>query len=266
MPRICAIFADVGLSLPMTWDITSLPPIPANERIRYGAEPSQFFDLFLPSGESRGASLMIHGGFWRVRYDLQHASHLCAALAREGIVTANLEYRRVGEPGGGWPGTYEDVLAGFGAAHKRLGDPIIVLGHSAGGYLALRLAADRHPVGIVALAPVADLTKAYKLNLSNGAVVEFLGGTPESIPSRYEAADPAHHASSVQRCLIHGEQDDIVPMSLSYSYLRARGADKPDIVLVKIKEANHFDLIDPDSTVGWNPVCKTAKALLGINS
>jgi acetyl esterase/lipase len=250
----------------MSRDITSLPPVPASERIRYGDAPSHFFDLFLPADETRAAAMMIHGGFWRARYDLQHASHLCAALAREGIAVANLEYRRVGEAGGGWPGTYEDILAGFDAARSKLGDRIVVLGHSAGGHLALRLAADRHPTGIIALAPVADLTKAYELNLSNGAVVEFLGGTPEAIPLRYEAADPRHHASSVQRCLIHGEQDDTVPMSLSYSYLKARGADKPDIVLVKIKDANHFDLIDPDSAVGWDPVRKTVKALLGLAS
>jgi acetyl esterase/lipase len=210
--------------------------------------------------------MMIHGGFWRARYDLQHASHFCSALAREGIAVASLEYRRVGEPGGGWPGTYEDVLSGFDAARNKLGNRILVLGHSAGGHLALRLAADRHPAGVVALAPVADLPQAYKLNLSNGAVVEFLGGTPEATPSIYQAADPRLHASSVQRCLIHGDQDDTVPMSMSYSYLKARGADKPDIILIKIKDANHFDLIDPESAVGWSPVLKTVKALLGIES
>lgn len=249
----------------MTRDITSIPPVPANERIRYGDEPSQFFDLFLPPKQALGSAMMIHGGFWRARYDLQHASHLCAALAREGIAVANLEYRRVGEPGGGWPGTYEDVLTGFDAARKELGEPILVLGHSAGGHLALRLATDRRPTGIVALAPVADLTKAYELNLSNGAVAEFLGGTPEANPAFFEAADPRRHASSVQRCLIHGDRDEIVPMSLSYSYLKSRGADKPDIVLVKIKDANHFDLIDPESPVGWNPVRKAVKALLRID-
>ena len=249
----------------MTRDITSLPPVPASDRVRYGAAPSQFFDLFLPPNETHGAAMMIHGGFWRSRYDLQHASHLCAALAREGIAVANLEYRRVGEPGGGWPGTYEDVLAGFDAVQKKLGNRIVVLGHSAGGHLALRLAADRRPTGIVALAPVADLIEACKLNLSNGAVVEFLGGTREAIPARYEAADARLHTSSVQRCLIHGEQDDTVPISLSYSYLKARGSDKPDIVLVKIKDANHYDLIDPESAAGWNPVRKSVKALLKIN-
>ena len=249
----------------MSRDLTSLPPIPANERVRYGNEPSQFFDLFLPPDKTSGAAIMIHGGFWRTRYDLQHASHLCAALAREGIATASLEYRRIGESGGGWPGSYEDVLAAFDAAQKQLGDRIVVLGHSAGGHLALRLAADRNPSGIVALAPVADLTQACQLNLSNGAVVEFLGGTPKAIPERYADADPRHHASSVQRCLIHGEQDDIVPVALSLSYLKARGTDKPDIALIKLKHADHFDLIDPESLPTWDLVLKTVKAFLRIH-
>jgi acetyl esterase/lipase len=90
----------------MSRDIIELAPVPADRRIRYGEEPSQFFDLFLPKNRKvRGAAMMIHGGFWRVRYDLSHTSHMCAALAEEGIAVANLEYRRVGEAGGGWPGS-----------------------------------------------------------------------------------------------------------------------------------------------------------------
>jgi acetyl esterase/lipase len=248
----------------MSRDITALPPVPANERVRYGNAPSHFFDVFRQREEPRGAAVMIHGGFWRERYDLLHASHLCAALAREGIATASLEYRRVGEPGGGWPGTYDDVLAGFDAARNLLGDRIVVLGHSSGGHLALRLGADRHPTAIVALAPVADLHQAYELNLSNGAVVEFLGAMPESVPQRYQAADPMHLASCVCRWLIHGEPDDTVPISLSETYLKARASDKADVVLIKLKNADHFDLIDPESVSAWEIVSKTTRTLLGI--
>jgi hypothetical protein len=97
-------------------DLLSLPPVSADERIAYGTEPNQFFD-FLQSQEEgkefRGAIVMIHGGFWRVQYDLTHASHACAALARAGLAVASLEYRRVGDPGGGWPSTFEDVIDGF---------------------------------------------------------------------------------------------------------------------------------------------------------
>ncbi len=247
----------------MSRDITALPPVAATERVGYGTEPSQFFDLFRPQNEVRGAAMMVHGGFWRARYDLLHASHLCAALAREGIATANLEYRRVGESGGGWPGTYDDVVAGFDAVGEMLGERVVVLGHSAGGHLALRLAVDRKPAGVIALAPAADLRRAYELNLSNGAVAEFLGGTPEEVPENYEAADPMRHGSAVRRILIHGVADDTVPLEISRNFTEARRGDKPEVELVTIEGANHFDLIDPESAA-WETVRDNVKALLGV--
>lgn len=205
--------------------------------------------------------MMIHGGFWRARYDLTHTSHLCAALAAAGIAVANLEYRRVGEAGGGWPGSYEDVLRGFDAASKELGSPIVVLGHSAGGHLALRMAVDRTPAGIIALAPVADLEMAYKLNLSDGAAAEFVGGTPQSEPKRFAAADPMQHSSPVKRTLLHGTADDVVPISLSEAFVAARSGDLGEVRLVRLEGANHFDLIDPESRA-WSLVVSTVLQLV----
>ena len=119
----------------MSRDITAIPPVAADRRVRYGEAPAQFYDLFLPKHEPvRGLAVMIHGGFWRARYDLTHASHLCAALARGGMAVANVEYRRVGESGGGWPGTFQDVLSFFDAAVAEFPGPVVVLGHSAGGH------------------------------------------------------------------------------------------------------------------------------------
>lgn len=245
-------------------DITTLPPVPANQRVRYGAAPSQFFDVFRPSdGEGRGAAVMIHGGYWRARYNLEHASHLCAALAREGIATASLEYRRVGEPGGGWPGTFEDVQAGFAAARKQLREAPVVLGHSAGGHLALLLAtATADMKGVVALAPVADLQMAYRLHLSNDAVVELLGGTPAQKPGMYEAADPTRHSSSVRRTVLHGTADDVVPIALSQSFAKARRNDSGKVELEEVAGANHFDLIDPQSAA-WGSVVAAVRKLIG---
>lgn len=246
----------------MIRDITELAPVPAQKRIRYGEEPSQFFDVFLPNGKILGAAMMIHGGFWRARYDLLHASHLCAALAATGIVVANLEYRRVGEVGGGWPGSYDDVLAGFDRASAELVTSLVVLGHSAGGHLALRMAVDRTPTGVVALAPVADLQMAYQLNLSNGAVAEFVGGSPQIELQRFEAADPIRHPSTVKRLLLHGTKDDVVPMSLSESFVRARRTDPGQVRLVRIEGADHFAPIDPESDA-WKSVASSVRELLG---
>lgn len=234
----------------MSRDISTLPPLPADERIRYGKEPSQFFDLWRPKASPTGAAVMIHGGFWRARYDLSHASHMCAALARSGVAVASLEYRRVGEPGGGWPATFQDVVAGFEAATRKFGRAPAVVGHSAGGHLALRLAAKRNDIpGVVALAPVASLKLAYELNLSNGAVVEFLDGTPGEVPVRYDDACPTSHASPVPRTILHGRKDDIVPISLSLAYMEARKNDVGKVSLIDLPSADHFDLIDPESAV-----------------
>jgi len=244
----------------MSRDITAAPPIPADQRIAYGADTSQFFDLFLPASKAKpresaaglisGLVVMIHGGFWRAKYDLAHVSHLCAALAAAGIATASLEYRRVGN-GGGWPATFEDVRAGLAAVRKHFAAAPAVIGHSAGGHLALCLAADPQreetPAmkGVVALAPVADLQLAYALHLSNDAVVHFLGGTPSERPDAYAAADAARHASAIPRTLIHGTHDDVVPIALSQSYVEQRRADRGQLELVELADASHFDLIDP---------------------
>src|SRR6202158_4366464 len=95
-------------------DILSLPPPAADARLTYGTGPNQFADLRLPKSKPPfPVAVNIHGGFWRAKYDLAHAGHLCAALTAKGIATWNIEYRRVGNAGGGWPGTFQDVGAAF---------------------------------------------------------------------------------------------------------------------------------------------------------
>lgn len=221
------------------------------QRISYGTDSNQFIDLWRPHNAVIGVAVMIHGGFWRAKYDLSHADPFCAALAAKGIATANLEYRRVGQIGGGWPGTFEDVVAGIAAARKRLGSVPVLIGHSAGGHLALRLASE--PVSlqaVLALAPLADLRVAYKLNLSNGAVAEFLGATPESSPELYDEACPSKHASAVRRVLVHGSEDEVVPIAIARAFIEARRNDPVPPTLIEIPNAMHMDLIDPESQAG----------------
>src|SRR5579872_5238899 len=150
--------------------LTDTPP-PADSRLRYGSDEYQFGDLRLPKGPGPfPAAMFVHGGFWRARYDLTHAGFLCAALAHTGFVTWNLEYRRVGNPGGGWPGSFEDVTAGYQFL-KQLSakypiDPkrIVVIGHSAGGQLATALAAHHNSMrAAVSLAGLLDLRQTWKL-------------------------------------------------------------------------------------------------------
>lgn len=246
----------------MERDITSLPPEPEDRRIVYGGAPSQFFDVWSPRGEVRGSVVMLHGGFWRARYDLSHASHTCAALAAQGFAIASLEYRRVGEAGGGWPGTYDDVREGFLAARDYLSGTPVLLGHSAGGHLALRLAADERTMrGVVALAPVADLRMAYQMNLGNAAVVDFMGATPHGNPEAYDAACPTKHPSLVPVLLVHGAADDVVPIKLSKSYVATRGEDDSGVRLLELAGVDHFALIAPKSQA-WPTVLGSVLAMV----
>jgi len=217
-------------------------------RIAYGRDESQFIELWRPPSKISGAAIFIHGGFWRAAYDFSHANPFCATLAARGFVTANLEYRRVTQSGGGWPGTFEDVLEGVDLARGHFGFAPVVIGHSAGGHLALRLAVEPVPLGaVVALAPVADLRLAYQLNLSNGAVAEFLGGSPETVPDRYDEACPSIKSAAVRRVVVHGSDDDTVPISISRAFLEAAKNDPEPPPLVEIPGAGHMDLIDPES-------------------
>jgi acetyl esterase/lipase len=213
--------------------------------------------------------MMIHGGFWRAKYDLVHAGHLCAALTKAGVATWNLEYRRVGNPGGGWPGTFEDVSSGLAfirhacKQHNLDENRIMVLGHSAGGELALCLAAHQQSLrGALSLAGVVDLRRAWELHVSNDAVVEFLGGTPEKVPEHYHEASPAEaEILNVPQRLIHGAKDDIVPVEMSRNYRDIKRKGGEDVRLIEIADAGHFELIDPQSKA-WATVLETVLKLL----
>ncbi|MGH9494452.1 MAG: alpha/beta hydrolase family protein [Candidatus Sulfotelmatobacter sp.] len=262
----------------MSDDILSRTPPPADMRLAYGSDPNQFVDLRLPaktSGMKPPYPLLIniHGGFWRAKYNLEHTGHLCAALTAKGVATANVEYRRVGN-GGGWPGTFEDLRSAYrylkqnAQAHGYRTDKIVVTGHSAGGQLALCLAAHEADIaGVVSLAGVVDLQRAYQLHLSNNAVVEFLHGTPAEVPDHYREADPMQLSiPHARQCLIHGQNDDTVPPAFSRDYVAEKqkrsGGAKEDVHLVEISGADHFDLIDPRSAA-WKHVEET---VLGIAS
>lgn len=141
---------------------------------------------------------------------------------------------------------------------------VVVMGHSAGGQLALCLAAHEPSVKrVVSLAGVVDLQRAYDLHLSNDAVVEFLRGKPSEVPDRYGEADPMQLSiRQARQWLIHGSADDIVPPAFSRSYVSAKQkrGSKEDVHLLEIARAGHFDLIDPRSAA-WQQVEHTVVQL-----
>lgn len=253
-------------------DILKLPPPPADARVAYGTDPNQFGEIRLPKSGSPFAVVMnIHGGFWRAQYDLAHAGHLCAALTAKGLATWNVEYRRVGDPGGGWPGTFEDVRNAYrfvpqlARRYKLDSAKLLMMGHSAGAQLALCLAAHETSLKhVVSLAGVVDLQQAWELDLGNDAVVDFLGGKPNHITDHYREADPMQlsipHATT--QWLIHGAKDDVVPSVLSRNYTERKKQRGEDVHYLEISTAGHFDLIDPRSKA-WPRVENTVLHELG---
>src|ERR1700676_4104018 len=160
----------------MSDELLTLRPPPADARLSYGSDRNQFLDLRFPAAKQKnkpGALVInIHGGYWRAKYNLAHAAHLCAALPPRGLATANLEYRRVGNDGGAWPGTFADIRSAFhflaqnAEAHNLNSTRIVVIGHPAGGQLALCLAAHEPDIhSVMSLAGVVDLQRAYQLHL-----------------------------------------------------------------------------------------------------
>jgi len=255
-------------------DVLSRPAPPYDFRVAYGSDPNQFIDLRVPShrGKPSPVVMNIHGGYWRAKYNLEHAGYLCAALTSQGWATANVEYRRVGNDGGAWPGTFADVRSAYqflmqnAQKHSLDSKHFVVMGHSAGGQLALCLAAhERSVTRVISLAGVVDLRQAYELHLSNDAVVEFLRGTPSAVPDHYREADPMELSiPQAHQSLILGSADVDVPPKLSHDYVDAkqkrRGDQKEDVHLLEVSGADHFNLIDPQSQA-WKQVQKTVQEL-----
>ena len=253
-------------------EILDRPAPPADLRLPYGESPSQFVDFRFPPPSSAAPPLVVHfhGGFWRNRFDLRHAGNLCVALTACGVVTANVEYRRVGDEGGGFPGTLEDAAAAVRFARERArgfgcSTTTVITGHSAGGHLALWAGSlESDLAGVVALAPVTCLREAWRMGLGGGAVLEFLQVTPQQDSGRYTVACPSERAASVPRVLIHGSADEIVPLTLSIQYLEARKGDDPGVRLIEVPGAGHFDVIDPESPA-WGLVAEQVTVLLHVD-
>jgi acetyl esterase/lipase len=233
----------------------------------YGAARSQRADLYLPSGPGpHRLIVLIHGGSWTDRYGRIVMRGLAGDLLRRGWAVWNIEYRRVGG-GGGWPVTFADVAAAIDYlaqvdAPLEL-DAVTVIGHSAGGHLALWAAGrDRLPDGapgklhaepavrltrVIAQAGVCDLVGAYR-RWHGGAVLKLMGGSPEELPERYAAGDPMRLLPlSMPALLVHGTLDETVSIELARSYERAARAAGGEVELVEISGAagRHRAHIDP---------------------
>jgi acetyl esterase/lipase len=229
----------------------------------YGPAADQFCELFAPANRIAGVVVVIHGGYWRTRYDRTLMSPVCDDLALRGWAALNVEYRRVGN-GGGWPSTFLDVAAAVDLVAdivdlRHVG--VAALGHSAGGQLALWAAArpglpaaapgaaPRVKIeAVVSQAGVADLALAAGLSRSAEPTRALLGGGPADVPARYALASPRERIPlGVPQLVLHGDCDESVPLEISRTYVSAARAANDACDFALLPETGHFEHLDPAS-------------------
>jgi acetyl esterase/lipase len=270
-------------------------------RIAYGPDPSQFGELYLPDAELMPSPwpviVIIHGGFWRERYDLSLGTPLAADLVRRGCAVWNIEYRRVGN-GGGWPATFVDVaaavdhlavIAALGPealrqARGASGEPaqgaidlsrVIALGHSAGGHLAAwlggrpRLAPPYGPplvavTGVVCQAAVLDLEAAGAARLGTRAVEDFAGGRMTTSDSWRIASPIRQLPLGVPIRCVHGDRDDTVPIEQSARYVASARLLGGDAELITVPGGDHYGVITPGDP-GWTACAQVVVGLAAIS-
>lgn len=262
-------------------DYIALPPVSADQRFFYGSEPMQFADLYLPHASGPHPLLiLLHGGCWRAQYGLEPLGLLCKAFVEEGFAVWNVEYRRLGN-GGGWPMTFMDVaqsvdyLRSIAEQHALDLSRVVSIGHSAGGHLALWLAArhrlpaasalympDPLPIqGVVALAGVVDLAEGVKRQMCGGACQELLGDSAEAFAQRYQQASPKELLPlGVEQWHIVGSEDPIVTVDYLQQYV-AFAAQYDSVRLDVVQDAGHFEVAAP-ATLAWASVRQAVRTLL----
>ena len=254
----------------------------------YGADAEQFGTLYVPDAPGpHPVVVLIHGGFWREKYSLTLMIDLAESLVKTGHAVWNIEYRRVGHNGGGWPGTLQDVaratdlLTDLAERYELDLQHVIAIGHSAGGHLALWLAG-RHNIpatsplattatsalklcGIISLAGVSDLKQAWRFDLGQGATTAFVGGSPSEYHERYASASPASLLPlDTPQVLVHGSADMNVPLKVSQSYAQKARKAGDEVKLIELKDVDHFALINPNSEA-WAITYTEIQRLLGIS-
>jgi acetyl esterase/lipase len=252
-------------------DLAALPSREPDRRIAYGSDASQYGELRIPAGAGpHPLVVLIHGGCFKAAYaTAQPLGAMADALKADGIASWNIEYRRLGEPGGGWPGTYVDVGRAVdhvrifaGEYHLDLGR-IVVVGHSAGGHLAMWTAARRRltkaselyaadplPVrGVVDLAGPVDMTAnipGYEALCRDTVITSLLGGTPASVPDRYAQVSAIKLLPlAIPQVLVLGSHEAYVPLVLVDTYVQAATQAGDQVRRILIPGAGHFEIASP---------------------
>jgi len=268
-------------------DLQSLPSRPPDQHLAYGTDSSQYGDLRVPTGSlPHPVAVLIHGGCFKAAYaNARDLAPMADALKDRGIATWNIEYRRLGQPGGGWPGTYLDV--GSALDHLRTLarpyaldlDRVVIVGHSAGGHLAMWAAARaRVPKGseiftgaplrvrgVVDLAGPVDLSAniaGYEALCRDSVITTLMGGSPASVPERYAQASPIKLLPlGIPQVLVIGEHEDFVPRRFVDAYAQAAAAAGDSLRVIIVPRVGHFELASPRAAP-WPQVESAIRSLL----
>lgn len=224
---------------------------------KYGNDKFQEGDLYIPAQKPIAVICFFHGGFWQMPYDREQLTPISVDFAKKGFAVWNIEYRRIGADGGGWRGTLDDATASINhlvllKEKYNLLDlsKTIIAGHSAGGHLAIWCTkqVEVKPYAVAGLAPIIDLEKAFNTEAGNKSISALLNGTPSEHPERYALHSPIKMLPiGVRQLIIHGDQDEYLPVEWSRSYATySRGAG--DIIdYIEIGKGKHMDYLDPNS-------------------
>ena len=243
--------------------VTQQHTLRPNKTISYGPDALQFGQLWLPKtiNPTNPMIVFIHGGCWLKDYDIKHTEAASTALAAAGYVVWSIEYRRIGNEDGGWPGSFDDIKAAIRKAKTlpQFKGKMVLMGHSAGGHLALlagqyfnRLR-DKSIQKVIGLAPIVDVEQYAKGNNScQSATPKFFGGSYNTYKQEYDKANPMKQGFHPNTVLIHGDQDQIVSINQSINSKQK---------LVTVKSAGHFDMIHT-STYAWQQILFSLKETL----
>lgn len=258
------------------------------QRFTFGDAPSQFAELFLPAGEGPFPVVaLIHGGCWTVHYGgITQMRNMAGALIAQGIAVWNIEYRRVDEDGGSYPGMYQDVatamdlLRQVARQHALDLQRVVLVGHSAGGHLA-QWAAARHRLPassplfvadplpapqVISLGGLADLRNEENLILTScdRAISQLTGAASAERPDVFADTSPAEMLPcGVRTVLIHGEHDVISPLRAGEDYARRAMAAGDAARVVVLPGASHYDEVAATSPA-WQIVSAEIRQALGL--
>ena len=293
LPLACFALACARPAAPLLMtprDLQALSSRPPTARVAYGSDSSQYGELRVPPGPGpHPVAILIHGGCFKAMYaNLRELGAMGDTLAAEGIASWNIEYRRLGEPGAGWPGTYLDVgravdhLRTLAPAHRLDLSRVVLVGHSAGGHLAMwaasrgRLAPEsdvyqRDPLpvrGVMDLAGPVDMTAnvpGYESACGDSVITQLLGGRPADVPAHYADASAVRRLPlGVPQVLVIGEHEGFAPRGVLEVYVRAARTAGDPVRLLVLPGAGHFELAMP-TMPAWGPVAAAIRGLLEGN-